>query len=338
MNEKQFLAKRQEEWARFAVLVAKSEASITSLSGTEIREFGKLYRRVAGDLATVRTLSENQPLQRFLNDLVARAHGELYRHPRRSFWQGFLNMVLEAAAAVRRRQVFIYVAIALMLGSAIFAHQAVGSNPKNLNAFVPEGFEDALDNWKDKKFKDVDSQSAIAGTGFYLMNNSRVTIIMVAGGLTFGVLTIYLIFTNGAILGAFAHELAKVGGLGHFLVGISAHGVSELGGIFIGSAAGLLLGWSMVNPGRLTRSQAIRLAAKDAMYLLGIGLVMIWVAAPIEAWISFGSSVPDGMKLAFAAITLFGWLSLFTLGGRPSKLVAKQRREHSAQPKHLSQR
>lgn len=338
MNEKQFVAKRQEDWARFSVLVAKSETSINSLSGAEIREFGKLYRRVAGDLAQVRTLSENPQLQRYLNDLVARAHGELYRHPRRSFWQGFLNMVLEAASAVRRRQVFIYISIALTLGSAIFAHQAVVANPKNLQAFVPPGFGEALENWKEKKFKDVDSQSAIAGTGFYLMNNSRVTILVVAGGLTFGVLTVYLIFTNGAILGAFAHELARVGGLGHFLVGISAHGVSELGGIFIGSAAGLLLGWSMVNPGRLTRTQSIRLASKDAMYLLGIGLVMIWVAAPIEAWISFGNSVPDGMKLAFAGLTLVGWLSLFTFGGRPQKGIEKQAREQFMQPRHLSQR
>lgn len=318
MNEKEFVQKRKGDWDRLLLLVSRAEAQLTALNGQEVREFGRLYRAAAQDLAAVKTRSQNETLHTFLNDLVARCYSVLYRHPRSNLLYGFINAIAEACRAVRRRRRQIATAMAIFLLSAIFARQAVRADKSLTKEILPPGFEAALESWKTKEFKEVRTDEAVVMTAFYVQNNTMATIHAAAGGVTFGGYTVYSLYTNGAMMGAFYEELSKVGGTRHFLTGIAAHGVSELGGIFIGAGAGLLLGWCLIAPGRRTRAQALRAASKDVIHLLILGIVMIWVAAPIEAWISFGKTVPDWLKLSIAAVTLAIWLSLFLLFGKNS--------------------
>lgn len=327
MKEKDFVARRKPDWERLITLTDASEIGIGSLSGPEIREFGRLYRRVAGDLAYVRTHSANRSLESFLNDLLARGHGVLYRHPRTSLLRGAVSFFREAASAVRRRKAFVFAAIALTLSVATFAGNAVRQDQALLETVLPPGFEVVLESWKTKQFGERSAEAGIEMTGFYIWHNTRATMMVAAGGVTFGLTSVYILYLNGAMLGGFVVEMAEVGGLRHFLSGIAAHGVSELGGIFIGGAAGLLMGYALVNPGRRTRGQSLKRAGKDAMYLVGLGVIMIWVAAPIEAWISFVDSVPVALKLAIAALTFVAWMTIFISVGRD---LDEQRRLESA--------
>lgn len=327
MNEKEFVTRRKPDWDRLVTLTDAAEISIGSLSGWEIREFGRLYRRVAGDLAYVRTHSANRALESFLNDLLARGHGVLYRHPRASFLQGVVSFFREAASSVRRRKVFVFAAIGVTFATAVFAGNAVRRDEQLLDAVLPAELHGALEQWKSREFGERSAEEGFGMTGFYILNNTRVALMVAAGGVTFGLASLYVLYFNGAMLGAFIVEMDKVGGLGHFISGIAAHGVSELGGVFIGGGAGLLMGYSLINPGRRTRSQALRRAGRDAMYLIGLSVVMIWVAAPIEAWVSFVGSVPVLLKLAIAGLSLVGWLVLFTYVGRD--LDAVRRNESS---------
>ncbi len=45
----------------------------------EVREFGELYRRAATDLAIARAETRDLKLINYLNSLVIRAHGKIYR-------------------------------------------------------------------------------------------------------------------------------------------------------------------------------------------------------------------------------------------------------------------
>src|SRR2546425_13255351 len=77
---KDFLKERLEKWKRLEELTAHaSRRRLTSLSGEEVREFGQLYRRTAADLAIAREEVRDQRLVNYLNHLVARAHGAIYR-------------------------------------------------------------------------------------------------------------------------------------------------------------------------------------------------------------------------------------------------------------------
>src|SRR5690348_1647101 len=54
-------------------------SGLRGLSRMEVREFGELYRRAAADLAIARAETRDPKLINYLNSLVIRAHGKIYR-------------------------------------------------------------------------------------------------------------------------------------------------------------------------------------------------------------------------------------------------------------------
>src|ERR1043166_3398336 len=52
---------------------------LRTLSRVEVRELGELYRRAAADLAIARAETRDPKLINYLNSLVIRAHGRIYR-------------------------------------------------------------------------------------------------------------------------------------------------------------------------------------------------------------------------------------------------------------------
>ena len=68
-------------WRRLEELVdTVSRNRITRLSRTEVRELARLYRRTAADLAIARQEVRDPLLVNYLNGLVGRAHGAIYRN------------------------------------------------------------------------------------------------------------------------------------------------------------------------------------------------------------------------------------------------------------------
>ena len=114
--------------------------------------------------------------------------------------------------------------------------------------------------------------------------------------------TVYVLITNGMLIGA-------VGGLCH-IYGlslplwsfISPHGYIELSVIFIAGGAGLMMGYSLINPKLATRKLALRDAAKDAVRLIGGCIPFLVIAGIIEGFIS-PSSLKPWLKLAIGAGT-----------------------------------
>jgi 16S rRNA C967 or C1407 C5-methylase (RsmB/RsmF family) len=71
MNIQRWIARRQPNWTRLALLLGRIEKKgLSSLNASEIREFGSLYRSVSGDLARAKTYQVGsiliQDLQAFL--------------------------------------------------------------------------------------------------------------------------------------------------------------------------------------------------------------------------------------------------------------------------------
>src|SRR3954466_5315485 len=75
-----FLDQNKDNWQRLEDLLTMLHGtSIRGLSRLEVREFGELYRRAASDLATARAETRDPKLINYLNSLVIRAHGKIYR-------------------------------------------------------------------------------------------------------------------------------------------------------------------------------------------------------------------------------------------------------------------
>src|ERR671921_2526765 len=75
-----FIDERKNAWQRLEELLKLLEASsLKRLGREEVRELARIYRRTASDLAIARAESRDPRLVNYLNSLVIRAHGRIYR-------------------------------------------------------------------------------------------------------------------------------------------------------------------------------------------------------------------------------------------------------------------
>lgn len=317
MNERSFVERREPEWRRLNELCNKAAFRSGDLTPAEFREFLAAYRRTARDLSLARTQSDNVGLIDFLNDLVGRCYGVLYRAPAKPFLQAVLDAIELAAQTVRRRFAFVGATAAIFFVSIFLGYLGTGASRDLREFFVPEGMEQAFESWKSGRFDERESGDKAAMTGFYAFNNPKAAVVTGAVGAgTFGLLSVFLVYNNGAMMGALAHETAGVGKLDFLLSSIAPHGIPEISGLLISGATGLLLGWTLLFPRRRSRAQALRDVGKDVMVLLTTSVAMMFIAAPIEGFFSFDPRVPGGLKVAVALLEVIAWAGFWTYVGR----------------------
>src|SRR3989442_5223724 len=75
-----FISERKNVWQRLEELLQLLDRmTLRKLHREEVRELGRIYRRTASDLAIARAESRDPRLINYLNSLVIRAHGRIYR-------------------------------------------------------------------------------------------------------------------------------------------------------------------------------------------------------------------------------------------------------------------
>src|SRR5215471_17986653 len=117
------LETRREKWSRLEQLVARtSRLRLRGLTGEEVREFGRLYRRTAADLAIAREEVQDKRLVNYLNHLVTRAHGTIYRSESSGFGGIVTFFRYEFPAVFRKCFRAILLSFGLFLLSAAFAY------------------------------------------------------------------------------------------------------------------------------------------------------------------------------------------------------------------------
>src|SRR5215212_6825774 len=80
MSSERFIRDRKLAWQRLEHLLGRLDrSSLRRLHREEVRELGRIYRRTASDLAIARAESRDPRLVNYLNSLVIRAHGRIYR-------------------------------------------------------------------------------------------------------------------------------------------------------------------------------------------------------------------------------------------------------------------
>lgn len=316
MNVRRFVERRKARWERFEQLLgALQRSGGKGLSRADLDELGRLYRQTAADLAYARQQGADASVVEYLNALMGRAHGALYRARRgsarnglRHFWYGF-------PAAVRRRACYIWVAMGLTLLGALIPFLMILANPSVAEALVDPQWRPVFEQWKSGQQRQLgETGMASLMSSFYFVNNSRVAMLAFGLGVFWAIPTVYLLITNGFLLGTLAGEMYHVGKLGFLLVSIYPHGVPELGAIFLCGGAGLLLGRAMIASGDFTRSEAVRRVAPDAFMILAGSVVLILFAAFTEAFFSF-YAYPNWAKFLWGTVSLVALLG-YILGVR----------------------
>jgi uncharacterized membrane protein SpoIIM required for sporulation len=128
-------------------------------------------------------------------------------------------------------------------------------------------------------------------------NNIQVTFMAFAAGILLSVGTAVLLVYNGVLFGVVGGLAISAGNGRVFFELVSAHGVLELSCIVVASAAGMRIGWALVDPGRRRRAQAlVEESRRSIAIVLGTAPWLV-VAGLVEGFVT-----PTGLTLAGALV------------------------------------
>ena len=328
VDEKAYIDRRRPDWERLAAILARasSRAGLKSLSGSELLDLGKLYRRITSDLSYLKASSSDEDLVLYLNELAGRAHGYLYANAPPGGIRSILNFLLRGFPVLfRAKWRFIAAAAAMLLLSGAFAAVKVKTSPAAYVHFVPQQFAEIKIPKGDEPVGQGAGELIAPATlsSGIMANNIFVSFRAFAGGVTFGALTAWELIKNGLMLGALAVILSPSAAWAlRFWSLILPHGIIELTAICIAGGAGFILGWALIAPGNLSRWDSLRKASREALPLIGGVVAMLIVAGLIEGFIT-PSSLPPALKLVFAGLTAVGLVLYFDRPGREHSTLTR---------------
>ncbi len=311
---RKFIEDAQPRWQELGVLLNALQRRGAKLSPDQAFRLHELYECTLSDMAQVATFAAEQSTHDYLSRLTARAYSEIHETRTRRdrlqvrpwFW---LTHTLPQTFR-RHRKAFMLSLLATLVGGLLGAG-AVSMDPGAKATLLP--FEHLLGDPSDRVAQEEASTDNpysgrhASGSTWYMTHNTRVSILTLALGATYGIGTLVMLFYNGIILGAVIIDYL-IAGEGVFLTGwLLPHGSVEIPAILIAGQAGLVLAGALIGD-RSRQPMRVRLRAilPDVVTLsAGFALLLIW-AGIIEACFSqFHAPVlPYGVKIGFGAVQL----------------------------------
>ncbi len=194
-----FITQRKNAWQRLEDLLKLLDgSSLRRLGREEVRELGRIYRRTASDLAIARAESRDPRLVNYLNSLVIRAHGRIYRADAQGGKRIRLFFTRELPQTFRRtwRYTFLSFSVFMIFATVGFVGTRYDPDFSELMGVSPAFREMAIETktpWWERL-----NEANQTGASLIMTNNIMVTIYTFAFGATLGIGTIFYLALNGA--------------------------------------------------------------------------------------------------------------------------------------------
>lgn len=322
MNIKRWIARREPNWQRLDALLRQVEKKgLKSLKAAEIRELASLYRSVSADLARARTNQVGTMLVQDLQQLTSRSYSQIYQGSRRQEWQAVMEFSRWGFPAIVQ-ETFGYTAVAtaIFLLGALIAWWFSWQDPMFMSMVVPEELIVKVRDRHELWMGSILGREPVESSNI-MINNISVSFKAVAGGITAGAFTVFLLALNGVLIGAVATLVGQNNLAYPFWAFVFPHGSLELPAIFLAGGAGLLIARGMLFPGQYTRIEALKFYGYKAAQLV-FGIVpMLIIAGTIEGFYSPSPIVPNPLKY-LAGIGLFTLLVIYCSRKKPTKYTS----------------
>ena len=320
MKQALFERQHQADWHAFAMQLDALERGRTG--STQVGTFPAAYRRLCQQLALAESRGYSSQLIGQLRLLALRGHQQLYRHrsPLLGRLLGFISGGF--ARSVREQWRYMLAASLLFYGSLIGMAALVYLFPELVYSILAPEQVAQMEQMYDPdasrlgRFAERGAGDDWLMFGYYVMNNIGIAFQTFASGLLLGVGTLFFLLFNGLTIGAVAGHLSGIGYHQPFWSFVIGHGAFELTAITLAGAAGLQLGVALLVPGRMTRADALRQAARRGIRLVGGATLFLLIAAFVEAYWSSMTLATPAIKYIVGTLLWLIVAAYFCLTGR----------------------
>lgn len=299
-----WIRKRRPHWERLASLLAQVDRDgLNRMSRSELEELALLYRQSAADLSVLRRDATAQSYSSHVNQLLARAHHIIYSS-RKTNAGSLLRFLRDEYPGIFQRNLpFVVASLLISLAWGMFGAVLTSARPDFMRHFLGPAMIATLEK-HEMWTRSVVSIAPTASSAI-MTNNLTVSFATFAGGIGFGLGTLYYLYVNGMMLGvvgAACHQYAMSLALWSF---VAPHGALELPSIVIAGAAGLRLGYAMLFPGQWHWRDSVAVGGAEATQLVSGIIPLLVIAGLLEGFFS-PSHAPLWLKFTVGAL-------LFTL-------------------------
>ncbi len=292
-----FLAQHRPEWDRLEQLVVRARRP-RRLSGSEVDELVELYQRATTHLSVLQSAGPDPAVLGRLSALVARARGAV-AGTRQAGLKDVARFLRVDFPAVLYRTRWWWGAVAAAFVVVSFAWGVyVATHPAVQDAIAsPDQVRQLVDTDFESYYSSAPAQDFAARV---FTNNALIAAASVASGILLGLPVFYVQYQNAVNVGIAGGLLAANDRTGLFFGLILPHGLLELTSVFVAGGLGLRLGWTVIDPGRRTRTVALAEEGR-ALVVGAIGLtLMLFVSGLLEGFVT-PSGLPTWARISIGA-------------------------------------
>jgi uncharacterized membrane protein SpoIIM required for sporulation len=300
MREASFVKQNKEKWIGF-------ENALENNAKINPDDLASYYIQLTNDLSYAQTYYPGSKTLLYLNSLASQAHQKIYITKKESknkiisFWRDEFPLFF-----YQYHKTLLYAFLIFMAAVIIGAVSTL-----NDDSFIRLILGDAYVNMTIENIEKGEPMAVYksgSNIGSFLgitINNIRVAIIAFALGVIFSVGTIYVLFSNGIMLGAFITFFYNYGILEKTST-VWLHGTIEISVIVIAGCAGLVMGNSFLFPKTYSRRVAFMKGAKDGLKIVVSTIPFFIIAGFIEGFITrYGEQMPSFLAYGIILISLF---------------------------------
>lgn len=308
MREVAFIKQNKEKWLNF-------EKAIFGKTLKNPDELASLYIHLVNDLSYAQTYYPKSKSILYLNNLAARAFQKIYKTKREDsnrfvhFWKVEVPLII-----YHYRRYLLYAFILFLtfvsIGAIsaayddtfvriILSDQYVNMTLENIEKGDPVAVYKSGSNWG--SFIGITLNNLYVGIKSFIYG--------VFGGLGTGLVMLY----NGIMLGSFQYFFHREGVLWESVRGIWIHGAMEIFAIVIESAAGLILGASILFPKTYSRITSFKTGMIDGVKILISTFPFTIAAGFLEGFVTrYSNTMPNWLSVGIILFTL-GIISFYYL-------------------------
>ncbi len=281
MREALFIKKNAQKWNEYQYLQTEDPDQMADR-----------FITLLDDLSYSKTFYPHSKVTRWINSLAVSIYQTIYQNRKQrfsrliTFWQYELPLMFRKHHRMFLYSFLFFVLLFTMgvLSSMKDDQFVIGVLGEDYVAMTEENIE------KGDPFGVYSSESRFSMWVRIAFNNIKVGFLMVAGGIFFGIGTLYVFFTNSIMVGSFQYMFFAKGLGWQSVLVIWIHGTLEISGMIIEACAGFVLARSILFPGTFSRWVSFKRGVKDAMKIC-VSLIPITILAGfLESYITRLSS------------------------------------------------
>jgi uncharacterized membrane protein SpoIIM required for sporulation len=295
VREGLFIKKNIDKWKQYQYEPA-----------TDPDEMAGQFTELVNDLGYSKTFYPHSKVTQYLNGLASRIYLGIYKNKKEQssriirFWKSELPLVVRKYHREIGYSFLIFVLFAIIAAFSaahdetfvrkILGDQYIDMTEENIAKGDPFGV-----------YKHGDQLGMFMGIA---VNNIEVSFMVFVAGLFLSLGTVWQLFQNGMMVGAFQYYFFSKGLGWKSILVIWLHGTLEISSIIIAGAAGLILGNSILFPGTHKRLYSLKRGGKDGLKLM-IGLIPLFItAAFVEGFITRYSTMPLWISISILTASL----------------------------------